>query len=583
MSRPGLVFASVAVLAAGLMLLGPVLAHPTTHVLGTWDSEAAWHMWRHGAWLRTFATEGPWVRAHEDGLADPNLANLSPASTLLVWPAWRVVGGGIAGVAFAWNILYAMVYAGAVAGTWMLVRAWLPKDKSCMAAAAATAIVAFGAFLHQTPAVGRQENIVQFLWPLHLAFLYRATVRPRRAFDPPLAVVTFAVLAMQGGFPALFTAIVEVPAALWCLAQSTERKRASAILALVAVAGVAALYPWIHANRLYPPAALAEGRLGTISVPLAQLLPGGGDVPFIRGWHEAPYPGSVAILVALVAAVMHRASRFWLLLALGVMLLMIGPEARWTVDAIEPLAEMPVAWLARLPGWSVPPTGWARLGTFVPTLLALAIAPALVGRPRVAALVACLAIADQVVYVRSVPETETSWDLALPPGLGDPHRPSVWLPLDERGLTWLHAAPPELRRYPFEEHNTLATLRWIEGVLPGTPAGFLRTGRSRRGGDSPLPGCVARDAGVMAAAGFARLVLLRDHGDATEVERVLRAGLGEPVADTDRGAAWTLVSAPEAICDVAIGPVQRREPVAHDKPKHAGGEKHYGRGRRSRE
>jgi hypothetical protein len=578
-SRPGTWFGLVAVLIAGLLLLGPVLAHSTTHVIGTWDSEASWHLWRHAAWLRTFATEGPWLRLHETGLRDPGEANLSPATTLLGWPAYRIAGGGIAGVAFAWNVLYALVFVGAVAGTWSLVRAWWPEDDTRMAAAAATTIVAFGAFLHQTPGVGRQENIIQFLWPLHLAFLYRATVRPGRKFDLPLAAGTFALLTMQGGFPALFTAIVEVPAALWCLAQAGDRKRALGQLAVVAGVGALALYPWVHANRLYPPPSLLVGRSGIISVPLAQLLPGGGDVPFARGWHEAPYPGLVALLAALGAAVVHRASRFWLVLAGAVMLLMIGPEARWTIDS-PVLAEMPVTWLERLPGWSIPSTGWARLGTFVPTLLVLAITPALVGRPRIAALVACLAVVDQVVYLRSVPETETSWELALPQGLGDPDVPSVWLPFDERGLAWLHAADAEMRRYPFSQQGELTTLRWVDDVLPGTPEGFRQKNRAPLEAGSPSPGCVARDAGVLAEAGFGRIVLLRDHGDATEVERVLRAGLGDPVADTDRGAAWTLVPAPDALCEVAIGPAPRRERGENERPKHAGGGKRQGRGRR---
>lgn len=556
-----------------------MLAHPTTLVLGTWDSEAAWHMWRHAAWLRTFATGGPWVRVHVDGLVDTDLANLSPTSTLLGWPAWWLAGGGTAGVALAWNVLYALVFAGAVAGTWAFVRAWLPQDESRMAAAAATAIVAFGAFLHQAPAVGRQENIVQFLWPLHLAFLYRATVRPARWFDVPLAAATFALLTMQGGFPALFTAIVELPTALWCLAQSPARKRAFGVLVLVAIAGAAALYPWVHANRLYPPPSLLVGRGGVISVPLAQLLPGGADVPFARGAHEAPYPGAVALLAAGVAAVVHRASRFWGLLAVGVILLMIGPEARWTVDGAV-LARMPVGWLERLPGWTIPSTGWARLGTFVPTLLALAIAPALVGRPRIAALVAGLAVADQLVYLRAVPPTAPTWDLALPAALGDPERPSVWLPFDERGLAWHHAAVPEMQKYPLTERSELTTLQWVDTVLPGTPERFRPRSPPRAEGDAPAPGCVARDAGLLAAAGYGRLVLLRDHGDATEVEQVLRAGLGAPVVETARGAAWALVPTPDAVCDAAIRPAPRRERVRNAKPVHpGGGMRRQGRGR----
>ncbi|MDP2306955.1 MAG: hypothetical protein Q8P18_13100 [Pseudomonadota bacterium] len=580
MSRPGVWFGLVAFLIAGLLLVGPVLWHPTTHALGAWESEAAWHMWRHAAWLRTFATEGPWLRMHEEGLRDPGEANLSPATTLLGWPAWWIAGGGIAGVTFAWNMLFVVVFVGAVAGTWDLVRAWLPRDDTRMAAAAAAAIVAFGAFLHQAPGVGRQENIIQFLWPLHIAFLYRATVLPGRRFDPPLAAASFALITMQGGFPALFTAIVELPAALWCLAQASDRKRAFGILTLVAVAGAVALYPWVYANRLHPPPSLSVGRTGVISVPLAQLLPGGADVPFARGWHEAPYPGLVALLAAAGAAVMHRASRFWFLLAAAVMLLMIGPEARWTLDA-SVLVEMPVSWLSRLPGWTIPSTGWARLGTFVPTLLALAIAPALVGRPRVAALVAVLAVADQLAYIRSVPRTEATWELALPAELGDPDRPSVWLPLDERGLTWLHAADEQMRRCTSQEqNNTLPTLRWVEAVLPGTPEGFVGRNRAGGQGESPAPGCVERDAGVLADAGFARIVLLRDHGDATEVERVLRAGLGAPVAETDRGAAWVLASSPGAVCDLpieAVGP-RKREESGELPPGEEG--KRLGRGRR---
>ena len=78
---------------------------------------------------------------------------------------------------------------------------------------------------------------------------------------------------------------------------------------------------------------------------------------------------------------------------------MLGPEARITSSS-EALLSLPLAWLAEIEAWPTPFTGWSRLGTFLVPFLALAAAPLLTRRPRLAVVLALAAMADQLGSVR---------------------------------------------------------------------------------------------------------------------------------------------------------------------------------------
>ncbi|MCB9760870.1 MAG: hypothetical protein H6739_13615 [Alphaproteobacteria bacterium] len=540
---PGALLALAATLLSGWLLMGPVLGAMTTQVLGAYDSEAGWHIWRHAAYLRTFADPSPWIHLPEHGARNPGAANLFPGSTLLSWPFYALAGGGLRGVALSWNALHLLALLGGALGTWASVRLWLAEDPGRFAAGAATAIVAAGAYLQEFPDVGRLETLHQLLYPLHLAALLWTTQRPRQLLPLLACTASFALMAMQGGFPALFLAIIEPPVALWCLVRSDDRRWSAVALGLTAGAGALALWPWIDAHQTWPSPAL-QGREGEISVALAQLLPGGRDIPFPRGYHVTPYPGVVALAAATAAALRDRSSRVWLLIAILAGCFAVGPELRWTPSG--PLwATGPVGLLRDAFDWPIPSTGWSRIGTWFPTLLAMAAAPLLVGRPRVAVALALGACVDQLSFAPAWRHTEAAW--VLPPAqelrpLLDEH--TVWVPFDDRSLTWIQTREdPALRRYPIQESMELGTLRYLDRLVPGHASGFR--GLARRGPvpPPPSPACVVQDLRALSASGYAWLAFVGDRVDDDTLSKATQpilAGVGEPTLRSARGMAWRL-------------------------------------------
>lgn len=566
----GRALAAMAFTVCAGLLLGPILSSPATNVLGAYDSEAGWHIWRFAAYLRQLPEQGPFVYAPEPMTRNPSLANLFPGTTLLAWPFFWAGGRGLSGVTLAWNACYAMALVGLSLGTWACVRAWLPEDPRRLAAATATVIAASSAYLQGMPDVGRLETLHQFLYPVHLAFLMWATLRRPTLWATTGAVVTMGLMAMQGGFPAMFVGLVEPLAAAWCLKESPRRLPAAGVIALTAIAGLLGLWPWIAAHQLHPSPAML-GREGEIVVALEQLLPGGAEVGFTRGYHVTPYLGVIAPLVGLVSAVAAPRSRPWLLLAALCGVVMLGPELAFTRGG-EALASLPSRWIAESTGLPIPQTGWSRMGTFATFMLAMSTAPLALRLPKASVALALLACVDQLCFLPAWSHEEASWRLSpsasLRAALDD--GPAVLTPQDDQALTWLHALDdPSNRRWPMGDVDGLRTLRWVEQVAPPQVERFRGLGRKEKSLPPPHPNCVLLDGQRLRDAGFTWLIY-RGPRQTSEVNlqvlTVLERGLGDAVYHDAAMGAWDLRLLPEGrvICDET-----HERPMPRGAPKRA--------------
>ena len=503
------------------LLLGPVWAAPASAVLGTPDSEGPGHV---VALALSLLGGNPWVLPEVPGALNPIRANITPMATILGWPLYAAVGG-LRGAALAWNAQWLVVALAGSVGAWLFVREWLG---SSVPAAVGAAVVSSAAALHQLPAVGRLEELALYAWPLHVAFAYRAVVSRPGARSTALAAVTFAAIAVEGGFASIYLAATEVPLALALLWAAPDRRRALPALALVAVAGAVAVAPFIWAHVEYPSPPQLHPHRGKTVVGIAQLLPGGGSIPWRQGYHVRPYPGLGLLTLAIFGAFADRRARTWLLGAFVVLVLSLGPTLVWTPDSAA-ILPLPARWIgAAIP--SLPMTAWNRMGALIVPMLAFA-AAVLVARWRWTGWFLLLASAEHLWEGRTA--GIQSWTVEPPPPLAEALYDGgvVQLPDDDLAMLWEHSVPAGRPAEPiFSEEPVL--LGWLRSLAP-TPVTKMRTRPAATANLDPT--CVAFGAELLGSAGF-QVIALRTEGvdadAAARIDRVLSLTLGPPKRET---------------------------------------------------
>lgn len=500
-----------------LLLLWPVLAAPASAVLGTPDSEGPGHV---VALALSLIGGNPWVLPEIPGALNPIRANITPMATILGWPFYAALGG-LRGAALAWNAQWLWVALAGSVGAWLFVRDWLG---AAAPAAVAAALVASAAALHELPAVGRLEELALYAWPLHVALLYRAVVS-RPGWRPlVLAAASFAIIAVEGGFASIYLASVEVPLAAALLWAAPDRRRAAGTLATVALAGAIAVAPFIWAHLEYPSPPQLHPHRGKTVVGLAQLLPGGGSVPWRQGYHVRPYPGVALLALSAIAALVDRRARPWLLGALMVLTLALGPTLVWTPDS-EAILPLPARWIgAAIP--SLPMTAWNRMGALIVPMLAFG-AAVLVARWRWTGWLLLLAAGEHLREGR--PSGIQSWEIEPPPRLAEALYDGgiVQLPDDDLAMLWEHSVPAGQPAEPiFPEEPVL--LGWLRSLAP-TPVTKMRTRPPAAGNLDPT--CVAFGAETLRGAGFQTIALRTaavEAEAAARIERTLTLTLGPP-------------------------------------------------------
>ncbi len=257
----------------------------------------------------------------------------------------------------------------------------------------------------------------------------------------------------------------------------------------------------------------------------------------------------------------HRRARGWLLLALALLVLSLGPFLVWTNDPGALVADPP-----RLPAWWVekllPPLrfiwGWCRLGILVATPLAMAAAfavaralgrwPAL--RPQVLVILLAGLAVDHAHERAPAGISGFAFDPRPPPELVEalsalPPGAIVQLPFDDFYMTWqlAHGRPiaesleiEDIRQRSYLVQHAEAL---VDAVQAGEDPPF-------RLDDPRVLACLRADARRLAGDGWAGVVLHRDRlPDAhLALTRLLTAALGLPARDGERVGAWVLRGAP---------------------------------------
>ncbi|GDX81647.1 hypothetical protein LBMAG42_34580 [Deltaproteobacteria bacterium] len=513
MVAAGIALTTVAI----LLLVGPVFAAPASAVLGTPDSEGPGHV---VALALSLIGGNPWLLPEVPGALNPIRANITPMATLLGWPFYAALGG-LRGAALAWNAQWLVVSLAGSVGAWLFVRDWLG---AAAPAAVAAALVASATSLHELPAVGRLEELALYAWPLHVALLYRAVVLRPGWPSVAAAAVSFASIAVEGGFASIYLACVEVPLAAALLRAAPDRRRAAQALSVVALAGILALAPFVWAHLEYPSPPQVHPHRGKTVVGLAQLLPGGGNIPWRQGYHVRPYPGLALLSLAALAALVDRRARPWLLGGLTVLVLSLGPTLVWTPDS-EAIVSLPARWIgAAIP--SLPMTAWNRMGALIVPMLAFSGA-ALAARWRWTGWILLLAAVEHLAEGR--PSGTRSWGIEPPPALAAALYDGglVQLPDDDLAMLWQHSVPAGQPAEPiFPDEPVL--LAWLRSLAP-TPVTKMRT---RLPATTNLdPTCVAFGAETLRGAGFQTIALRTDDvapEAAARIDRTLTLAPGPP-------------------------------------------------------
>lgn len=578
-------FAAVAAmcLLSALLMLRPVLRDPLGLGLGSVRSEAPRHFWGLWATARGLWESGPFVaRLPIDFPTGYDRHLMDPVNLLLFLPPYWVLGGGLTGAVAGYNLVHAGWAALGALGAWRLTRTLL-GDAPYAAEAALLAGFAGGSapYLLATPWLGRTELLPGVGWALHLWLLHRA-LRLGRRRDLLLAGGSLGLVALGGWYLAAWLLLVEPWVAL-ALARGAPGTWAARIGRLAAVAGVATLLllPALHALLTYPPPIMGEAErlsahMGTCTPP--QMLTPFASDQGLPGTELSAYPGMILLaLAALGAAAAPRRAGPWLLLALGLLLLSLGPYLVWS--NAPPVAgdtgtRLPVWWIETL----LPPMrfiwGWARIGILVTAPLAVAAAfgvqaafarlPSL--RWQLLALL-CLGMAVESSRTREPPGVRgVAFDPAPPPALAAaladwPPGALLQLPFDDDYITW----QPALDR-PLAESQEVEDVRATSYLVQRAVS--LQT-RLQRGLEAPagllLPetlACVSADARALGQAGYAAIVVHKDrlpsaHG---EVVAFLRAAIGPPRLEDDALAMWAPegVAAPAGLdCPLrVIGPIE---------------------------
>ncbi|RME21038.1 MAG: hypothetical protein D6798_19050, partial [Deltaproteobacteria bacterium] len=341
----------------------------------------------------------------------------------------------------------------------------------------------------------------------------------------------------------LLSALALVPAGLFFVAGSPRRGRRLLGLSLVALGGAILLLPMLLAHlatgpwwtdRLHDAVALGPGAAGT---PLRATLRLDGLRPPMAT-AVAPYPGW-GLLVVGVLGLVHRRSRPWALLALGLVLLTLGPRLSLPGGG---RVDVGPAWLLVQ---TLPPyaglVDWARLSLVAGPLCAVAGGVAWAGRrPATTAVVSALLLADGLSWRLQAPG---AFDVSPPPDVAAafaalPAGPVLELP----GI-----APDERDRLADNDFSMLWALSHRHPVTAApSPGAAAMLGRSLlfqlHRGRPPRPGdpCAATEGARLYALGFRSVVL---HAERVPVRRraPLRRqldGILGPAAGTVGDVSW---------------------------------------------
>lgn len=536
---PGFYLGFTSLLVAAVLLLAPVLPTPTTRVLGELQSEAATHAPALAAALVGLWRHGPFVLAehplHPDQVTG---AMYEPITTLLMWPAYALVGGA-RGFTLAWNLWHLVVLVASAAGAWVWARAWLQeRDPDGWGAGLAMSLAAASVFLHLSPAVGRTEAQDYALYALHAGLLFRAGRRGGRAWA--WAAVSAVPVLWSGGYGVVFFALTEPLVVLWALGCGANRD-ARRGLGLVAVVSVLALLPLVWAMRAHPYIGTSEARLSAPSVPVAVLFGQAEDLlRALPGYEVAPFAGLVTLTAAALAV--GRSRDALAPAGIAALLLWIAAGPAPTLGGTPTWS--PAAWFEVLPGPLGVVRGWCRLVAFAIPLLAVAAGALVAGAGRARGMAAAGIAGFALGEVASL-RVPASWSLEPPAELVALHgagRVPVVLPLDglERTRRWVAppAGPDVWRALPDNEGS------YLRDALPSEPELF------RSAGDVPAATdrCVVlTDAMRLREAGFDSLWVRSENlpkDGAGMAARALKAVFGAPKEER----LWLLPEALPAFC-----------------------------------
>ena len=487
--RAARVVAAICALIGAALLVGPVLLHPT-EVLGLYASEGPHHLARLAAHMQDDANPLLFHGQRTVPVA-PRALNLAPSTMLVMWPVF-LLWPTVSGLALSWNVAWAALFGAGVAGAWWLGR---ELEESPWAAAVLVSVVASAAFVQDLPNVGRPETMVLMAWPLHLALLARALKDGGRWTVG--AALSFAFLALQGGYPALFLGLLE-PLAGLVLLQRTGWRRAARVLPVVALAGVVALAPWVLLALEHPPAAVEMGRETLGGTPVRGLLPWGFSGQ-VANWGVEPRTYVGVVLGGAALAGLRWPMGRWATLALGVcVLLALGPEMRWTIDGQGVVG---LAALVHAAIDLVQPTIWARIGVMVPILAGLAALPLVRGRPAWALALIGASFVEHTAVSRAWQSVR--WELEPQVDYDVP-----WIaPLGGRSASVGNAL-----KTPRGPHlaTRVATLGWLDQQMPIDSNEPLLV-REENTTPAPTAACAARDLYAVRLEGFTEVLVL--HGE----------------------------------------------------------------------
>ncbi len=525
----GLWLGLAALVVAAAMLLGPVATAPATRAIGNFQSEVSTHAPALAAALEGLFVHGPFLLAdHPMRPHEVNGAMYEPITTLLMWPAYAVMGGGPRGFTFAWNVWHLLVLVGSSFGAWIWARAWLgeARDPGGWGAATAMALAAGSLFLHLSPEVGRTEATNYPLYALHGGLVFRAAMSGGRGAWA-LAAFSAVPIVWAGGYAAVFFGIAEVLLAAWVLAATPDRRRTLVGLVGVAVVAAIAAAPLAWALEQHPYVGIvgrAESRTAP-SVPLSVLFVGSESLlRELPGYEVAPFVGIITLLAAAAAIFRWRAAAWPLAAGLLLYWVAAGPEP--TVGG--EIAWGPAALLKALPGPTGVLRGWSRIFAFAVPFFAVGAAALTGGRAGVAVLVAAFGLAETS---RSRVHPASWWSLAAPAeltALREAGERPILLPMDglERTRRWLATPEPPDAWVLMPDH---VLFRYFQDALPNEPELF----RSRFNAPAAdyEPCALLEDAVALRAAGLTSLYLRTDslpadgYGTAT---RALKAVFGVP-------------------------------------------------------
>ncbi len=543
-------------LLAAALLLSPVLSDPIHLALGVGASEGPSHLW--GLWTTSshMFPNGPFFRGAALNYPVGYLGDLiDPVSLVVFTPVWFLCGRGPIAAVIAWNTLHLATVCLAGWGGWRLGRRLFADPGPTLLVVAASAA---SPYLMASAALGRSEYLAGAWYPLHLAFLHAWLSPQGRRRDAVGAILTLIGLGWSGWTLALWVSVLEIPVSLAFCEQIEgwrERARRLGIVAIPAILGVLpflASVLWLHPWWL---ARLTPGQYpGVPAMPLQDLFRFLQSYPVGGGVEIAPYPGTITVLLILVAFWIRPYEVLpWLIFAGSLLVLALGPQIEWATTGMPTWrGDAPVSWIM----FFVPTTqaiqNWPRIAALLGGPLGAASAwavvdPAARGRPLHIVLCALLG-AGIVLDHWSWGERSTAAFTVTPPDdvtqalAGIPAGPILELPVD--------ASSQEPQLVVWEDFSLLWQLQHgrpsSEVPSPTTAAAYtisvlassLQSGR--RPSASP---CADSEQSRLYDAGFRGVVLQKrrvasSQGDAYVA--AITSVLGAPTVTAGQTIAWAL-------------------------------------------